>query len=430
MPPNNEPCIFNPNANLPIPLWINDEYFREIVAKDEKDSVGIRKLTPTAALPPAENFTSVMVRIHLELEMRDGSIKPKSYILKTMLDEDKGGAVFNKLPLFPKEMKMYRTYLPAFEKLYKAAGCDIQLAPRCLFTEKVGNRINFVFEDLAQKNFKNLDRLKGCDMKHLYQTLRKLAEFHAASVVYETQQGPYEEDFQYGFVDNRQGPGFCQMVFENCAPSLKKAMANWNMENTEECLKKFPSSEQFSKCALATLQQSTNSFNVLNHGDFWSSNIMFNYLPNGDINETLMVDFQICKWGSPAEDLLFFLTLSPSYDIRIKEFDHCVEIYHTRLIECLKLLDYKKPLPSLRALHQDMYDKKNSFYAFFACVNHLPLLLLPTDKDCNVLNFSTPDQLGEEFRRKVFSQPLFVETIKKVYPFFYRRGLFNFEDYD
>lgn len=89
---------------------------------------------------------------------------------------------------------------------------------------------------------------------------------------------------------------------------------------------------------------------------------MFNYLENGNVDETLLVDFQICKWGSPAEDLLFFLTISPALDIRIKEYDHFVAIYYKRLIECLNVLGYKQAVPSLRDLHKDMYDKNNSFH--------------------------------------------------------------------
>lgn len=162
-----------------------------------------------------------------------------------------------------------------------------------------------------------------------------------------------------------------------------------------------------------------------------------------------MVDFQLCKWGSPAEDLLFFITISAAPDIRLKKFDNFVAIYHKRLIECLKQLGYKKSLPSLRQLQQDMYDKNNTFYgkslefnllmkirinsyfsAFFACINHIPVVLLPSDKDANIENYSRPDEVGERLRMKTYTNPRFVATIKDVYKFFVQRGLFNFEDYD
>lgn len=70
MPPNNESVIVNPNEHLDIPPWINAEYFKDIVARDESDAVAIKTFTPTAAIPPGENFASVMLRIHLDLEMK------------------------------------------------------------------------------------------------------------------------------------------------------------------------------------------------------------------------------------------------------------------------------------------------------------------------------------------------------------------------
>lgn len=56
--------------------------------------------------------------------------------------------------------------------------------------------------------------------------------------------------------------------------------------------------------------------------------------------------------------------------------------------------------------------------------------MLPTDKDCNIENFSRADEVGEQLRMKAFTSPRFKAAIKEVYPFYHRRGLFNFEDYE
>ena len=178
---------------------------------------------------------------------------------------------------------------------------------------------------------------------------------------------------------------------------------------------------------------------------------MFNYLPNGAIDECLLVDYQICKWGSPAEDLLFLITLSAAKDIRIKEFDHFVEIYYERLIECLQLLKFKRRLPKLRELQMSMYVETTSFYgrskifskceilifktsfsvtAFFAIYNHLMVILLPTDKDSNIMTMMRDHEEGDRFRMKALTNPMFSEAMKDILPFFYRRGIFNFEDYE
>lgn len=301
-----------------------------------------------------------------------------------MLDDDKGGDMINKLSLFPKEMTVYREYIPAFENFYKNIGWPIKLAPKCLLVEHKNGRINFVFEDLKEQHFKNPKRLQGCSMQLMIASLWKLAEHHAVSAVYAERNGPFPTDFQYGFFNKDLDIEIMRNAYEMKIEEYKWAMKQWQLDNVEEYIRKLvglfyctfnvyriknfalysqPTFEQYWKCGLSTLQQKENSFNVLTHGDFWSSNIMFSEDPTGShLNDIIIVDFQICKWGSPAEDLLFFLTISPEKEIRIKEFDNFIAIYYKRLLECLKALNYQKPYPKLRDLHKDILDQRHSFY--------------------------------------------------------------------
>lgn len=47
-------------------------------------------------------------------------------------------------------------------------------------------------------------------------------------------------------------------------------------------------------------QYNAREFNVLNHGDCWANNIMFQHDAFGTIKEVLFVDFQVGKYGSPV----------------------------------------------------------------------------------------------------------------------------------
>lgn len=67
----------NSNENLNIPKWINVEYFKKILNIDGENYLKISKFTAVAAIPPGENFTSVMLRIHLELELEGQKINKK-----------------------------------------------------------------------------------------------------------------------------------------------------------------------------------------------------------------------------------------------------------------------------------------------------------------------------------------------------------------
>ncbi|KAH8343776.1 hypothetical protein KR059_007803, partial [Drosophila kikkawai] len=423
--------IVNPNEHLIIPDWINEKYFEKVLAQDEPDHVKVLKFTPVAAIPPGENFTSTMLRIYIKLEMKDGTIKTKTYIFKTMLPDERGGSDINDFGLFPKEAKMYKTYLPAFEELYKDVGWDIQLAPKCLHTEERNGDIYFIFEDLAVKRFKNMDRTKGLDMQHMTKSLHKLAEYHAASAVYEEQHGPYPKDFFEGFVTRKpEVKKFHVDLFNIRRNAFKKAILTWGLKDAEKYVKAFPTTEQFWAQCLSTLDLDPSEFNVLNHGDFWSSNLMSSYLPDGTLDKLILIDFQITTWGSPAVDLLFFLILSPANDLRLKEFDNFVRIYWDRLIECLKVLKFKKPLPQLRDLHRSLYKKNHSFYVLFSIMGHLPIILFPTDKDSSLHNLSAETEEGESLRFRMLSNPAIGGVMKDLYPFLYNRGILNFEDYE
>lgn len=98
-----------------------------------------------------------------------------------------------------------------------------------------------------------------------------------------------------------------------------------------------------------------SDFNVLNHGDFWSNNIMFSYDSNGRVKETLLVDFQMAKYGTVAQDLYYFLLSSTKYEDKLTKFDQYIQFYHEKLVENLKLLKYTKVIPSLREIHVSLY---------------------------------------------------------------------------
>lgn len=78
---------------------------------------------------------------------------------------------------------------------------------------------------------------------------------------------------------------------------------------------------------------------------------MFQYDAFGKIKNTLFIDFQVGKYGSPANDLYYFILSSANKEIKLKEFDYLIRFYYDNLIENLKLLQYHRPLPKLKNLH-------------------------------------------------------------------------------
>ncbi|KAH8267192.1 hypothetical protein KR026_002459 [Drosophila bipectinata] len=414
----------NPNEFLLIPKWINEEYFVPILEKDVDKFEKIISFSPIAATAPGENYTSIMVRVVIVYLSKDGSEEQVSYILKTGLDVNKGGAMVEQIGMFPREKEMYQHHIPQFVKLYKDAGIDVELAPKCVHTEETPERITIVFEDLKTNNFRNVDRLEGLDFVHMRCVLRKLAEFHAASAVYREVNGPYDTRYNKNMFCEENRVLFTK-VREIREPQYQKAMLEWGIPDIERYIKKSPEAPKFFEETLKLNEVDESSFNVLNHGDSWCNNIMFKYKENGEIDRTLFVDLQLCKWGSPAQDLWYVIVSSASLDIKVKEFDHFIQIYHERLSECLKLLNYSKPVPSLRDVHVMMI--QGSTWGYVTANGVMVAVLMPSDKDSNMDKMLSPGPEADAFRHRTFTNPLYVKAMKQLLPFFDNRGVLDFD---
>ncbi|KAH8283956.1 hypothetical protein KR054_005630 [Drosophila jambulina] len=420
MPDNsNKFCASN---DVRIPSWINEAYFKRLLKREFKDFRRILNLSIIPATPPGETYTSLLMRIVIDIEMKDGFSQQKSYIVKTMLDDVRGnGGFVNTLNIFPKEKMMYETIIPQLEQLYEQAGLTVKFAPKCHWAEELNGRICLVQEDLRTKKYGNISRLKGFDMAQMHRVLEKLAEFHAASAVWRQRNGPFPEDFQRTYLPANYNKS---KSYQARVQSYKAAMASWGLADHEQYVNRIPTADQFVQSYARCFNSNPQEFKVLNHGDFWSSNIMLSYTQSGEINQVRFVDFQLCKWGSPAQDLWEVIICSAKHSIRIQHFDCFIRIYHSHLMRCLKILKYSERMPMLRELHMKMI--KYGFWGYFTTFTHLVFILLPVDTEASLVKLTQPGEEGDRFRSKVYTNPLYVRAVLSIFPFLYRRGILDF----
>ncbi|XP_017144148.1 uncharacterized protein LOC108156910 [Drosophila miranda] len=419
MPDNsNKFCI---TSSVRIPEWVNEAYFKKLLKREFREFRRILNLSIIPATPPGETYTSLLMRIIVDIEMKDGFSQQKSYVLKTMLDDAQGNGFVNTLNIFPKEKQMYDLIIPQLEQLYEQSGLTVQFAPKCHWSENVNGRICLVQEDLKTKKFRNINRLKGFDMPHMRRVLEKLAEFHAASAVWRQRNGPFPEDFQRTYLPANYNKS---KSYQARVQSYKAAMAKWGLADHEQYVSRIPTADQFVQSVARCFNTNPQEFKVLNHGDFWSNNIMLSYTQSGEINQLRFVDFQLCKWGSPSQDLWELIICSAHHSIRIKHFDCFVRIYHTHLVRCLKILNYSERMPLLRELHMSMI--KYGFWGYFTTFTHLVFILLPVDTEASLQKLMQADEEGDRFRSKVYTSPLYVRSVLSIFPFLHRRGILDF----
>lgn len=431
--------ISNNNSN--IPSWVSQEYFEDIAASEFKNFSKITKFTVESGAPPGENYASIMLRILIEVELNDGSKEDFSLMMKTTHSkETETGRLIAEMGIFEKETEVYTKYIPAFEKMYLEKGKKITFGPKSYKLSKDPGVETVVLEDLRPKKFKNANRLEGLDLDHTKSVLKKLAEYHAVSAVYRETVGAYPKIFNIAMLDPAKKETYIPL-YSGMMDVIKKAFEE-HVKNGKYFADKIVShflkfviniilikfnqfigigdmlDRSFKVCEI-----NEDEFNVLNHGDSWCNNFMFKYNDQGEREETILVDFQICKYGSPVQDLLYFLFSSPKQEIRLKNFDYFIKYYHDNLVENLKLLEYPKPIPSLNSLHIDIIKKHQ--WAVMTAYSTLAIVLLEPTNKANMENFVNSDEDGTAFKNELYTNSRYVGCLNEILPWLDNRGMLD-----
>lgn len=159
-----------------------------------------------------------------------------------------------------------------------------------------------------------------------------------------------------------------------------------------------------------------NGYNVLNHGDFHAKNMMYDNLKSPKDSQILVIDFQICCYGSPAIDLIFGKYMLTTSDRK----DELVAYYYRVFADSLKIMEFKGRIPTFEDLQNEL--RKNGYYEVLSAITCLPYQIVDTT---NIF-----DDLFHPVRsiplRKSFYQNLEVQKhLKKWLPEFLDKGYFD-----
>ena len=129
------------------------------------------------------------------------------------------------------------------------------------------------------------------------------------------------------------------------------------------------------------------------------------------------VDYQMCHFTNPAQDLQYFLHTSPSINL-LEKHSVLLEEYYNTLHSTFTLLGCADLCPSLQQLQKQL-DKLGSFGALIACTV-LPFVLVdPND-------IPDTDKVLKEGQSFPFSES-YKDAIKTLLPLFEQKGWLDLE---
>ncbi|XP_053660980.1 uncharacterized protein LOC128709968 [Anopheles marshallii] len=416
----------SPSKPVSIPEWMTNDFFIDAVAKAfnvSQSELTVEQLDVRPATEAGDNFVSIMYRVKVTVLMgnSDADRRTVSLIVKALPRLGLSEEMISALNVFPKEMAVYTEILPAFEQLYRDQGVEVTFGPRCLKHCTDPTDI-IVMEDLKDRNFQMAVRQKGLDLEHCHTLLRRLAQFHAASAVHYERNGPYDAKFKEGMYSEKNRAMFEQFQAQHDV-FMYETMCTWpnNGKLYAELMKRW-GMEMFD-ALLRITKPDPAKFNVLNHGDIWCNNMMFQYDDGEKIKEITLVDFQMCMWSSPVVDLHYFIFSSVRANLKLRQLDHLICYYFQHLTENLTLLQYGGVRPSLQDLHSDFIERQ--LYGLSTAFSVFPICVMEKTENASIDLMLDQGDAGTAFKQKMYNGAAYVEQMIPILEYFYDAGAFD-----
>lgn len=174
-----------------------------------------------------DNFLGQILRVQVDYKLKGETTSKSLPLIVKIIDHTApgNGEILSEMNVFEKESLNYSTILPLLKDITKDRG----FGPKCYYVQKEPVRL-IVMEDLQASGYFMADRQVGIDYDHCIMSLRKLAAFHAASMVLAEQKPELMNSFTTGMANM---PEIVKMFFKGFLAAVVRLLEVW-VANGEE----------------------------------------------------------------------------------------------------------------------------------------------------------------------------------------------------
>ncbi|XP_014600237.1 PREDICTED: uncharacterized protein LOC106784818 [Polistes canadensis] len=318
-----------------------EKYLRLIA--DEEFFTNI-SFSVTPAVKSGENFVGDVYRATIQGDEKNGRSK-KIHLIAKCAPLDSRRKYIKVRRMFLQEIHFYEKLLPTFNDFLRDYNMTLEYIPYIYASSKEHLNEILVLEDLKYQNY-YMRELKFLDYPHARLTLRCIARFHAYSFAirakkpetFEIFKSIKEPVFYFG------NPITINTEDDDYSIALIDLIEKVLEEEDEHYRKRYKNFvKNMSKIALEVVKGSyAEPYAVVNHGDAWTNNILFKYKENDKNNEPedlRFLDFQVCRYASPALDISYILFCFTLHEMRVKHYDDLLRDYYDSFSNCLRSLD-------------------------------------------------------------------------------------------
>jgi hypothetical protein len=251
-------------------------------------------------------------------------------------------------------------------------------------------------------------RVKQLDAAHCKQHLKSLAMFHGLSVALNLREPQLIESVgQKVFYDKNESPEAREKIESMIKYNLLamvKTIQTIGLERYADIIEE--KIDSFYEKILEIFN-APGGLIVLNHGDCWTTNVLFKYNEVNEVIDAKLVDFQMVRVGSYAQDLIHFWWSSTRRDVRENLREEMFDFYRKTLNQTLE--DLRVPE---RVSKEEFASELRRFtpYALYIAGSTLPVAVADPDDLVHYNGLSTDEmkepnehsELSKHFRSKYY----------------------------
>ncbi|KAM7363919.1 LOW QUALITY PROTEIN: uncharacterized protein ACRADG_000640 [Cochliomyia hominivorax] len=418
--------IYNEDE-LIAPTWINEKFLETVLRSSENEKyIKIKEFTLNPACVKGDHYASVMFRCHVIYTTDNNShdFKQKSLIIKTLPEEEgMKREMLMSTKLFLTEIEMYKTTLPKIEKILNEYGEPTKLSADLIYYSLEPHKV-IVLEDLCESDY-NTIRCRYLSESEVKAVYRKLAKLHAVSYMLGLSgEHEYVTKYQDG-------------LFSSTAIMSNDVIAKGSIKFMET-LSNYPEFKVFldkitimqpdiiSKCKNLYRSYEINNdpqdIYVLNYGDFHMKNLMFKFNKENQLEDLIMVDYQISCYAPSTIDLIYsqYMLLSPELRLRRQEF---MLYYFEEFLRILKKIQFKGMMPHYSDFQ--IAALKYRHFSIFLFSTFLPIVLNFMVSSASDLKDYDAAKLMENpkmMMETIYKNPDFINEIRRFMPVLLREG--------
>ncbi|KAH8301588.1 hypothetical protein KR059_006309 [Drosophila kikkawai] len=392
--------------------YSKESFERALVAFYACEKLQVEDFNIKTLVPSGAYFCSVIHRVALKFRRSpEADLESGHYIIKDLMPAA--------AELGSSEKQMYEQVLPAMFKVLEKAPSEMvdhKLSADCLLAVVSPGKEAYILEDLGALGYVTLDRFQGLGLEDAKLCLRKIAQFHGASMVLRQEQLSLVEQlppsaYSKGITDPIirgimfDATEFAADLFAGELPQISKKM-------------KAQIPDAYSRRMQEAVDPKPSAFNVIVHGDVWLNNIMVNRATK----RAVLLDFQNCFWGSPAIDLHFFFHTSLQQDLLLHQKDELLQYYFDALTETLGLCGFTGSKPTFEQLKAEW--QRCLFYGYMSVTCELPTCCASAEasEGFNCLSFADSEKMRIR-RRLLFENERVRQTIRASLVHFDQQGI-------